>query len=219
VINHTASDPHDELMAAGVIGTLTATTRMPGWLPIPVPSDTERADAWVGERSRELRAAWGSGWAPVHDRLVPALLRAALERRRPSDTLAFQVWPTAGPLCIYVHAAVGSFPAGTRMPGPGDGILYEAEGLGPGVQLPVVEDVGEVRGLGVQFVFADSDIAVSIDVEPTLPEVIAILMPQVHAFVQSLRLTGPRGAAFRAAPPALLEADAADSWIDSLTAT
>nr|WP_274637714.1 hypothetical protein [Microbacterium bovistercoris] len=209
----------DSGSAQGLDGELTATSFAPGWMPIPALAGTDAAPPWIAQNAAALREAWGDRWEPVHDRLVPALLQAALGHRRPEDALAFQVWPTDAPVCIFVHAAVGTFPDGTRMPRPGDGILCDAEGLGLGVQLPIVEEVGDVQTLGVQFVFADAARAVSVVVEPTLPELIGILMPQIHGFVQSLRLTAPDGAAFRADPPALLEADPAETWIDSLTAT
>jgi hypothetical protein len=196
---------------------LSARSDEPGWMPIPVPAADDEAGRWVAEQTDAMRRAWGDAWSPAYDETVPALLVAALDRRRPDDVFAFQVWPTEAPVCIFVHAAAGGIAPGTRLPGPGDGVLYEADGLGTGIHVPIVESLGGTHVVGAEFIFVGEHRAVTVFVEPTLPEILAVLMPAVHAFVQSVTLTAPDGRRFRAEPPALLEAGAADSWVDTLT--
>lgn len=195
---------------------VTAHSDVAGWLPIPQRGDAAAAD-WIAAGTAQLRAAWGERWEPAHEQVVPVLLGAALEHRAPEDALAFQVWPVAAAVCFFVHVAVGELGAGERMPGPGDGVLYDAAGLGLGIQLPIFDEVAGERVLGLQFLFVGEGQAVSVVVEPTLGRLLTPLMPQVHAFVQSIRLTAPDGSLFRAEPPALLEARPDESWVDSLT--
>jgi len=195
---------------------VTGTSLDAGWLLIPEHETEADAGAWVRENTDALRIAWADAWQPVFHDVVPAMLRAAVEHRRAEDALAFQLWPTNAPVCIFVHVQAGILePA--ALPGPGEGVLYEAAGLGQGVQSVIVETVGGARVIGVRFVFASPELTVVVEVEPTLPELLATLFASVHGFVQSLRVTASDGTAFVAAQPRLLEAGPGDSWVDSMT--
>lgn len=196
---------------------LTGASEDAGWLAIPALETAAEAAAWVDEHAAAIRQAWGETWQPEHDEVVRALLAAGLEHRRPDDALCFQVWPTNAPVCIFVHAAVGQLAPDDRLPEAGEGILYEADGLGLGVQMPVVERVDDADVAGVQFLFAQEGLVVRVDVEPTLPELLGLLIPMVHSFVQTVQLTASDGTRFRADAPALLEAEDGESWVDSLT--
>ncbi|WP_102194582.1 hypothetical protein [Microbacterium aurantiacum] len=185
----------------------------PGWLPVPETID----DAWVAANAAELRSAWGDAWLPVHDELVPAILRAGPAHRRPEDAFCFQIWPASGPVCLFVHAAVGRLDPAIDLPAPGDALLYQAAGLGAGLQVPFVQRVADTEVLGLEYLFQAAEQAVTVLVEPTLPELLQPLMPAIHSFVQSLTLTASDGRRFEAVPPGLPEATAAASWLDTLT--
>lgn len=195
---------------SGTEWTLTGSSETPGWLEIPTPDSPESARRWVGEQTAAMRAAWGEGWEPAHEGVVPAMLEAALAHRRDQDALAFQLWPTNAAVCLFVHAAVGE--VDDEIAAPAEAVPYDSAGLGPGLHVPVARTVAGATVLGAEFVFRSGARVVAVSVEPTLPELLAILLPAVHGFVQSLVLTGPAGRRFRADPPRLPGADPADQW-------
>ncbi|MCT9818881.1 hypothetical protein N3K63_01130 [Microbacterium sp. W1N] len=205
--------------------TLTGSSDEPGWLLLPRTDSEASRRAWVDAQAGALRDAWAHTWQPEHDHVIPAMLGAALARRRDEDALAFQLWPTNAALCLIVHAAVGDTDTaeGTLVvPAPaagdladvrtGDAVPYDSEGLGPGVHVPVVGTVAGATVVGAEFVFRSGTRVVAVSVEPTLPELLAILMPAIHGFVQSLVLEGPAGERFRAEPAGILGAAPADQW-------
>ena len=198
---------------------ITGTSLDAGWLPIPTRSETD-AEQWVRENTAALREAWGASWSADAATLVPLVLGAALDRRRDDDALAFQIWPAPHPVCVFVHVAMGRRDHDDTMPGPGDGILFESEGLGPGVLVPRTEQIGEAAAVGYDIVFSfDDRVVVIVSVEPTFSDLLGLVSPSIQAFASSLTLVGPDDGARRAHPPALLEAQAGNSWIDSLATT
>ena len=188
-----------------------------GWLPIPEQGGADEVEQWVVDNLDALRAAWGSEWSEDAEEVVPLMLEAALEHRRPDDALAFQVWPASQPVCVFVHVAMGRRGPDDTLPGPGDGILFESEGLGQGVLVPRTEEVGEASVVGYDILFAfDDDVVVIVSVEPTLADLLGFVSPSIQAFVSSLELVDPDDGVRRAQPPALLEAQPGNSWVDSL---
>ncbi|MBO9625080.1 MAG: hypothetical protein J7484_01745 [Microbacterium sp.] len=196
---------------------LSGTSLDGGWLPIPVQGDADEVESWVVENTEALRGAWGDGWSEDAEEVVPLLLEASLEHRRPEDFLAFQVWPAPHPVCVFVHVALGVRNADDALPGPGDGILFESEGLGQGVLVPRTEEIGDasVVGYDILFTFAD-DVVVIVSVEPTFSDLLGFVSPSIQAFVSSLELVDPHDRTRTAEAPALLEARPGNSWVDSL---
>lgn len=182
-----------------------------GWLPIPAQVDD--VDAWVGTKLEELRAAWADQWSPEAAGAAEQVLRAGLAARPADAAQAFQVWPLRAPIVAHVDVAFGEPPAGG---GPREGILYEADGLGVGVQT-VQRVVDEATGtvlIGVQISFVGDDAAVVATFHPTFGELLTMLIGQFHALVQSLEFFRPDGTRVVATAPAgFLEPE---GWADSL---
>ncbi len=188
-----------------------------GWLPIPVQGDADEVERWVVENLDALRASWGEGWSEDAEEVVPLVLEAALEHRRPEDALAFQVWPAPHPVCVFVHVAMGRRGADDVMPGPGDGFLFESDGLGQGVLVPRTEQIDDASVVGYDIVFSFSEhVVVIVSVEPTFSDLLGLVSPSIQAFVSSLELVDPDGGVRRSDAPALLEAQPGNSWVDSL---
>jgi len=195
---------------------ITGTSLDPGWLPVPVLDSETDAGAWVHENTALLRRAWAGAWTTDAAQVVPEVLRAGLAHRRQDDVLAFQLWPAQHPLCVFVHVTMGR--GDGVLPGPGDGILFDSEGLGSGVLVPRSARIGDGDVLGYDIVFSfDEDVVVIVSVEPTFADLLGVVSPSIHAFAASLQLVAPDGLPRRALEPALLEAQPANSWIDSLT--
>lgn len=196
---------------------ISGTSLSDGWLAIPRIDSAEASELWITQNAAALREAWGESWTTDSEQLVPHALRAALQRRRPDDALAFQIWPTNLPLCAYVHVAMGTIDAAEPLPGPGDGVLFDSAGLGQGVLVPRAEEYEGASLVGFDTGFAFRGVVVIVSVEPTFSDLLGILAPSIHAFVHSLELVDPAGQVQRAAAPALLEAEQANTWVDSLT--
>lgn len=185
-----------------------------GWLPVPPRSD--QAGVWVEDNARALRDQWGTSWRIEHERLVPLALDAAMDHRRENDLLMFQLWPTDTLICFYVHVALGRVEPG-QLPQQGDGVLYDAAGLGPGVLVPVTDDIDGQSVFGLDFWFSCGDVAVIVSLEPTLADFLGTVSASVHAFVQSIELVDPDGRVRRAEIPALAEAAPSNTWVGSLS--
>lgn len=182
-----------------------------GWLPIPARVDD--VDAWVGAKLDELRTEWADDWTPEAATAAEQLLRAGLDARPDDAAQAFQVWPLRAPIVAHVDVAFGEPPAGGA---PREGILYEAEGLGVGVQTVqrvVDEQTGAVL-IGMQISFVSADAAVVVTFHPTFGELLTMLVGQFHALVQSLELFRPDGSPVLAQTPAGFVA--LEGWADSL---
>lgn len=194
---------------------LTGNSGVPGWLPIPsAPADPS---AWVRACALELRASWGDRWTAWCDTAVPVLLQQGL-RSRPADAAhAFQLWPVAAPLVAQVHTRMGRRPPGFTL-GPGQGIPYQADGLGGGVQTVQRARIDGVDGVGISVVFLADDVLIAASLLPTVPQVLPLVVDGFHAFVQSLTLSDPDELPIRAATPAAFPETMADSeWIDTVT--
>ncbi len=197
---------------------LSGHSEVPGWLLLPAQVDD--TDAWVAAGVAEIESAWQEHWRPEQAPVVAALLRNGLIARPDEAALAFQLWPVPAPLVAHVHASFGARPAGLVL-GPDDGVLYDAAGLGQGIQLPlrVHDDAAGVDLIGVQLVFLSADAAVQVTFEPTVPELFGMLVGQFHAVVQSLELVGPDGQPVLAhAPQGFPDAAADATWPGSLPA-
>lgn len=192
---------------------LDAHTDAPGWLGLPARVDDP--EAWVRDRAEELRVAWAEHGNPEQSVVVEEILRAGLAARPADAALAFQLWPVPATLVAHVDAAFGAPPAGG---GPREGILYEAEGLGVGVQTvqQVHDEPTGITLVGIQISFITPEAAVVVTFQPTIGELLTLLIAQFHAFVQTLTFTAPDGRPVVARAPAGFIEDA--SWADSLPA-
>ncbi|MFC9985005.1 hypothetical protein ACFU0W_08235 [Microbacterium keratanolyticum] len=190
-----------------------------GWLAIPSLADAAQQQAWIAENTGLLREAWGDQWTVENEALVPLALQAALDRRRPDDALAFQLWPLTIAVCAFVHVAMGSVDAAEPMPGPGDGVLFDSAGLGQGVLSPRLIDADGAALVGYDAVFSFDGVVVVVSVEPTFADFLGVISPSIHAFMDGMELVDPEGTTRRASAPALLEAQPVNTWVDSLTAS
>lgn len=198
--------------------SITGTSIDAGWLLLPADLDPDAARSWIQEQTSALRAQWGQEWSAEAEHVITELLRGGLERRREEDALAFQLWLGQRPLCLYVHVAIGARDPQQALPGPGDGMLFDAPGLGPGVLVPSQEDVDGLTAVGFDVVFAcEDDAMVLVSVEPTLIDLLGLASPSIQSFIGSLELVGPDGRVRRALSPALLEAQPENTWVDTLT--
>ncbi|SFI66680.1 MULTISPECIES: hypothetical protein [Microbacterium] len=192
---------------------LSGRSETAGWLL--QPHRVEDAEAWVDAQTAELQEAWGARWRSETEPSVRALLRLGLDARPVDAALAFQLWPVPAPLVAHVHAAFGAAPE--VAPGPGAGSLYEAEGLGVGVQVVRRVRAEEVDLVGLDIAFVAGESAVVASFEPTVPELFALLIGQFHAFVQTLEFIAPDGTPVRASAPAgFLDASADADWADTV---
>lgn len=196
---------------------ITGTSLDGGWLPIPDRVGAEELERWLDENIALLREAWGASWTADAENVVSLMLEAAIEHRRPDDALAFQIWPAPHPVCLFVHVTMGRYSADDVLPGPGDGVLFESAGLGQGVLVPRVEEVGgaSVVGFDIVFTFSD-DVVVIVSVEPTFSDLLGMIAPSIQAFASSLELVGPDDQVRHADAPALLEAQPQNTWVGSL---
>jgi len=198
---------------------ISGTSLESGWLAIPALDQPGEVQAWVAEHATAFREAWGEAWLPESEALVPLALQAALERRRPEDALAFQLWPSTLPIFAFVHVVMGRTGVDEPLPGPGDGLLFESSGLGQGVLVPrTIEEQGADL-VGYDTVFAFDGVVVIVSVEPTFSDLLGVLSPSIHRFMDSLELVDPEGRAQQAHAPALWEADPVNTWVDSLTSS
>lgn len=195
------------------VAAIDVSTTEPGWLLVPEFGSTSERAAWVAQRLEELEAASPEQIPWAHREVLGTLLEVADDRRRDDDDYLFQVWPLDVPACAFVHVACGVLPDDAYLPGPGDGLLYDASELGQGVQIPYTEEMPEGEALGMRFLFVQGRDAVIVDVEPTSPVLLAGVMPGMHGLLQSLKVTRSNGSRFVADPPNLLEAASANQWV------
>ncbi len=192
---------------------LSGRSETAGWLL--QPSRVEDADAWVDTQTAELRGAWGERWRTEDEASVRALLRLGLDARPAEAALAFQLWPAPAPLVAHVHVGYGAAPEAPV--GPDAGSLYEAAGLGFGVQAVRRVRDADLDLVGLDIAFLADGAAVVASFEPTVPELFALLVGQFHAFVQTLEFVAPDGRPVRAAAPAgFLDASADADWADTV---
>lgn len=194
---------------------LTGHSDVGGWLLIPAAVDDPAA--WVEAQRSEMRAAWGERWEDEWADVISGLLAAGLEARPEDAALAFQLWPVPGPLVAQVSASFGARP--DVLPSVlDDGQLYRTERLGDGVLLvrTVDDEATGIRLFGTDILFASDDAVVLVRLEPTLPELHAMLISQFHAFVHTLQFVGPDGTPVRAtAPEGMLAARSDADWSET----
>lgn len=190
---------------------LDATAEGGGWLQLP--SDVADIDAWVAEQTGLVRTGWGERWDDAHARPVADLLRAGLAARPDDAALAFQLWPVPAPIVAHAFVAFGSAPAGFTID-PAAGIPYDAERLGAGIQRTTTVDAGDVELVGLDVLFVAGEVLVHASLQPTIPELFALVIGSFHAFVQTLTLTGPDGDELTASLPASVAAE--ERWPDTV---
>lgn len=192
---------------------LSGRSESAGWLLQPAHVDDR--DTWIAAQVAELRAAWGPRWRTEDEPSVRALLSLGLDVRPADAALAFQLWPVPSPLVAHAHAAFGAAPE--RPLGPEAGSLYEADGLGFGVQAVRRIREADLDLVGLDIAFVTGEAAVVASLEPTVPELFALLVGQFHAFVQTLEFAAPDGKPLRAAAPVgFLDASADADWADTV---
>ncbi|GAB2698054.1 hypothetical protein BKA24_000949 [Microbacterium marinum] len=213
------SENDDERMPQGWAAgmwRLTGHSEVPGWLLLPAEVDDR--DAWVQAQLAEIRTAWAEHWRDEWAEPVAALLGAALDARPDEAALAFELWPVPAPLVAQVSASFGARPA--ALPDAvREGDLYPTEQLGDGVLLvrELPDPVTGITLIGTDILFASAEAVVLVRLEPTLPELHAMLIGQFHAFVHTLEFLGPDGTPVRGvAPEGMLAARSDADWADSV---
>lgn len=197
---------------------LSGRSEVAGWLLLPPHVDD--VDSWAADQVAELRCAWGEQWQEKDDATAGALVRAGFASRPDQAALAFQLWPVPATLVAHVHASFGAAPDGFDLSAIDGGSLYDATGLGQGIQVARRvrdEESGlDLVGLDILFVFPQGA-AVIATFEPTIPELFAMLVGQFHAFVQTLVFVEPSGETLRAvAPASVLDAAPDATWADTV---
>ncbi|SDQ76609.1 hypothetical protein [Microbacterium sp. cf332] len=169
---------------------LDATAEGGGWLLLP--AGVADVDAWVAEQGDLVRDGWGERWDDAHARPVADLLRAGLAARPEDAALAFQLWPVPAPLVTHAFVAFGTAPDGFVLD-TASGVPYDADRLGVGIQRTSSVDAGDVELVGLDILFVAGDVLVHASLQPTIPELFALVAGSFHAFVQTLTLVGPDG--------------------------
>ncbi|MDQ1215225.1 hypothetical protein [Microbacterium arborescens] len=188
-----------------------ATSEQGGWLLLP--ADVADVDAWVSDSLAQLRDGWAERWDASGDQAAAELLRAGLASRPEEAALAFQLWPAPAPLVGHAFVAFGTAPEGFVLD-PGAGLVYSAERMGVGIQRPTTVDAGDVDLVGLDFLFIAGDVVVHASLQPTIPELFALLVGSFHSFVQTLALVGPDGVPVVASLPSGFAAD--ERWPDTV---
>lgn len=162
-----------------------------GWLQLP--AEVADVDAWVAEQADLVPEGWGQRWDDdSHAGPVADLLRSGLAARPDDAALAFQLWPVPAPIVAHAFVAFGTAPEGFVVD-PGAGVPYDADRLGTGIQRTSSVDAGEVDLVGLDVLFVAGDVLVHASLQPTIPELFALVVGSFHAFVQTLTLIGPDG--------------------------
>lgn len=200
---------------------VTASSTAAGWLPVPVETDPAARIRWVDAARDELRADWGDRWAPEHEVLVGAALEHALARRAPEDVLCFQLWPVRLPFAAIVHVSLVAPTAGEDWDAVGGDLApIELSGVGPGVQrafaVPAPGGAGELVGLDLVCMGAEAGLSVRL--EPTMVDMLAVVAPMLLGLADSIEVTGPDGARLRSLEPVGARIGSATAWSTEETA-
>lgn len=182
---------------------IAATTRSPGWIGMPEPGDAAQDDAWLSEWTERMRVAFGARWSSDVAQLVPALLRAGLDRRQLGDLLAWQVWPAAMPAFATVRARVVASSGAPAWGSDGETVQpFDSAGLGPGVVVHARAALGcsGEQAAAVLYAFDDGATSVVVSMEPTLLELLSLCAAGMRELVDGMELTKPDGSAFRGLP-------------------
>jgi hypothetical protein len=195
------------------------------WLPLPSAFPTEAGQTqqeWEDSVLARMRPAWNGALTSDLEPIVRGALQHGLASVQPEDTFTLQFWPGASIVNVVVHITAAEWPAGERVPGiPLDeevlrhGVLsepFETEALGPGAQVTFYfEAATEPRALlaGAGYFFNGPSGFISVTSDPTIPEIFAVLIPQLTRLVDGIEVHG--GTWLRAEPLPLVSGE---EWPD-----
>lgn len=185
--------------------------------PLDVPFDRE---AWL-DAATETAVAASSHWGLDDPGFVRAMVEHALSQRAPQDVLALQLWPDdtaiAGVVRVSTHDAEGLEAVAARLAHSGAERIDRIDGaMGAGCEwLHVAPIPGEpAEGLlGWQAVFAGAEVDVLVTLEPTVPQLMPMLLDDARALAMDLVIEVD-GRAMRALDlPQRLGLEAGETWV------
>ncbi|QTX05520.1 hypothetical protein [Agromyces archimandritae] len=175
---------------------LTAEADPARWITVPAGLVEPQRTAWLDAATATARVA-SAHWDRPSDELVPHMVAHALELRGPGDGLVLQYWPPVVPGAVLVRVEVSEAPdrgavaSELRAEQLSHVEQFTGARLGPGYEwvhsapLP-----GEAEDLlmGTQHLFLDEGLMVLATLDATIPELFAVVVDEVRAFVRTLRL-------------------------------
>lgn len=181
---------------------------LPGWVWLPEDFQGLR-EAWVDEVTPVILDLIGDSEADQGASAaaeVRAVLESALDTRAESSSYAmYLVWPVHAPAAVMCHvnrARVKDLPGWDEL----DGVTHavDAEHIGPGLlvssRFTADTDQGAAELAAVLLVFADEEDAVVVNLEPSLPQLIAQSMVGLGMLVDALAVTRADGSPFQSLP-------------------
>lgn len=179
------------------------------WLELPSSFPTERGELpreWEDRVIAGMREAWRGAMTPPLESVVREALRHGLSRVSEDDSVTLQYWPTASIVNAIVHITAETCDEDSVTMGlPLDDIdyavepatdIFEAPFLGEGIEAryltPVASEPPIVLG-GLAYLFEGSTGRVAVAVEPTMPQIIGIMLEPLREVVRSLKVIDDDG--------------------------
>lgn len=169
------------------------------WLVVP-PSfptvDGRTREEFEQDFVRRVAETAGEEWEPEHAFLAEAAIRRAVDAVDPGDTLTLLFWPGHGLATAVVHLQVGArrpgedpIPLEEHAPGGAAIDVYSTPHLGDGVIVRpyATSDTGVTMGSVYYLVQSESG-HLLLWSQPTIPALVALLLPELCALVDSLRV-------------------------------
>ena len=157
------------------------------------PLDAPRRDAWLDGATATALAA-SAHWELSDLAFVRATIEHALSMRVTQDVLALQLWPSDAPITgvvrVSTHDAEGLDAVAARLASSGAERIDRIDGaMGGGCEwLHVAPIPGEREDglLGWQAVFAGDEVDVLVTLEPTVPQLLPMLLDHARALAMDL---------------------------------
>jgi hypothetical protein len=176
------------------------------WLLLPSSFPTAAGELpreWENRVVDEMREAWRGGLRADVEPAVREALRHGLRSVQPNDSITLQYWPTASVANAVVHIVAGDYAPGQERWGvPLDEELgfvtapvvtaFESPNLGTGVEARYLVQTDSEPPLtvgGVNHLFEAPDGFVLVTAEPTLPQLVGVMLEPLREVVRSIRAT------------------------------
>lgn len=172
------------------------------WLGLPrVDADSSEAVAWADDVIAGMKSAWGDKLSSQTEPVVREALRHGLRQISENDSVTLQFWPNTTIANAVVHISASPFADGEKpqaLPGVeldyvGQPVveLFGTDNLGMGTETRYLIEVGSapsVRLGGVHYVFQNDYGFIAVLVEPTLPELIGVMLESLRDVVRTIRV-------------------------------
>lgn len=198
------------------------------WLQLPPSFPTASGQIpreWENEAIERMRDGWAGDYDPRAEPELRAALQYGLRQVQTTDASTLQFWPGGSVANVVVHLTAWErtadgprawYPltADTPLLGPPVASAHEAPRLGTGVEVRYLVDAGGgVVLAGVNLLFENDQASILVRTEPTLPQVVALLLEPLGELVDGLRVDDQGGPAWEpcTVDPAVL-ATSAEEW-------